>query len=279
MSEPTIRDEAPERGKSGFPTSTPSDPQAEDAYWRGAYNQRPGYVDGLGYDDYAVAYRVGYEGRHRHRGSYEDHAKDLAVEWERVRGESRLTAEQAQTAMRDAWERVERQLAEQGSTNKDTTRNDVMDGNAGAPLAGAGLGAAGGAAAGAGIGTLAGPIGTAIGAVVGAVVGGVAGKDAAQADASDPNDAYWRENYTKRSGDAQGYSYESDYAVAYRLGYEGRNFYKTGFEDNEDDLKADWERLKGNSRLTWAQAKAAMREAWDRIESEMPVNAAPRSDF
>lgn len=251
------------------------DPRAEDAYWREIYVDRLGDEGLYSYDrDYAAACRIGYEGPIRHKGSYEQHENDLAIEWERTRGESHLTWEQARAAMREAWERVERNLAEHGVLRGDGVRNDVMDSVPPSEIIRTEIGAVGGAVAGAGVGAIAGPVGAVTGAVVGTVVGGLAGGVAEEA-ASNEHDHYWRNNHVSRSDNTQGYTYEDDYAVAYRLGYEGRNFYKTTFEDNEEALKSDWERLKGHSRLTWEQAKAAMREAWDRIEREMPVNTNP----
>lgn len=273
MNDPSLDNTA---SGSGEPTVPGFDPVTEDAYWRSAYANQPGYVQDYTYDkDYAIAYRIGYQGRHRHKGTYEEHENDLGVEWERIKGESRLTGAQAKVVIRNAWDRVERQMAEQGTLNRDHIRNDVMDGESGAEIAGTGVGAATGAAAGAGIGALAGPLGMAAGAAIGAVVGGIAGSSATETITPNTEDDYWRAHFANRPSDAKGHSYDEDYAVAYRLGYEGRNFYKTTFEDNEADLKQDWERLKGNSRLTWEQAKTAMRAAWDRIEREMPVNKGP----
>lgn len=82
----------------------------EDAYWRSAYTNRPGYHAGYSYDDYAPAYRLGYEGRSRYQGAFDDIERDLAVDWERIKGKSRLTWEQAKAAARDAWHHIERAL-------------------------------------------------------------------------------------------------------------------------------------------------------------------------
>lgn len=207
------------------------DPRTEEAYWRESYVNRPSYVDGYDYDqDYAVAYRVGYDGRTRHQGSYAEHEKDLGVEWERIKGESRLTWDQAKVVIRDAWDYAGQQLP--STPTSAGIRNDVMDGVMGADMA-------------------------------------------ETASPADRENAYWRESFASRPSYVSGYTYDEDYAAAYRIGYEGRNFYKTPFEDNEDDLKSDWERVKGGSRLTWEQAKVAMREAWDHIEAKMPINADP----
>lgn len=206
-------------------------PDVEDAYWQQHYLSRPGYINGYSYtDDYAVAYRVGYQGRSRHTGSYADHENDLGVEWERVKGNSRLTWDQAKAAIREAWEHAQLQLPTQISAtdpSEPTTMNKELDTASIIPS----------------------PVNT------------------------DPG-AYWREHYASSPSYKTDYTYEDDYAAAYRIGYEARNFYKTTFEDNEATLKEEWERQKSKSRLTWEEAKTAMREAWDHIEQEMPVNAA-----
>ncbi|MBK8510466.1 MAG: hypothetical protein IPL51_18005 [Candidatus Competibacteraceae bacterium] len=151
----------------------------------------------------------------------------------------------------------------------DNPRNeDPISGEAGAHPVGTGVGAAGGAMAGAAVGSVVGPIGTAIGAVVGAVVGGLAGKGAAEAvnPTVEDEDLYWRGAYATRPGYQTGYSYDDDYAPAYRLGYAGRGRYQGSYEEHERELAAEWENIKGKSRLTWEQAKVAARDAWDHFE-------------
>lgn len=143
----------------------------------------------------------------------------------------------------------------------------------GAHPVGAGVGAAGGAAAGAAIGAVAGPIGAAVGAVAGAVVGGLAGKDAAEV--LNPTlsgfdlageETYWRGTYANRSGYVSGYTYDDDYGPAYRLGYEGRIRYAGAYEASQSALQAEWEQIKGQSRLSWEQAQVAVRDAWQRVD-------------
>lgn len=158
-------------------------------------------------------------------------------------------------------------------SDQNPRNEDPITGASGAHPVGTGVGAAGGAVAGATVGSVAGPIGTAVGAVVGAVAGGLAGKGVAEAVNPTIEDAYWREHYTTRPGYATGYTYDDDYAPAYRLGYEGRGRYAGDYAKHEAELKADWERLKGKSRLTWEQAKAAGRDAWDRVERALPGDA------
>ena len=130
-----------------------------------------------------------------------------------------------------------------------------------------------GAAAGAAVGTaIAGPVGTFVGATVGAVAGALGGY--AAVSAGDPNYDYWRDNYVGQPDYVQGYSYEDDYAPAYRLGYQGRDRYAgRRWEDVEGDLQRDWETVKGKSRLTWEQARASGRAAWHRVERALPGDA------
>ena len=63
----------------------------------------------------------------------------------------------------------------------------------------------------------------------------------------------------------------NDYGPAYRLGYDGYGRYAgRPYDDVETALEADWERIKGKSRLTWAQAKVSIRAAWHRVETALP---------
>jgi len=83
-------------------------PAAEDTYWRGAYLNAPYYSAGRTYDDYAPAYRLGYDGWSRYGGAYDDSEGRLASEWDSVKGHSRLTWDEAKLATRAGWHRVER---------------------------------------------------------------------------------------------------------------------------------------------------------------------------
>ena len=126
-------------------------------------------------------------------------------------------------------------------------------------------GIAGAAATGAVAGSAAGPAGTVVGAIAGAVVGGLAGKGIAHLIDPEAEDAYWRESYSNRPYVASGASYD-DYGPAYRYGvdsygrYEGRPF-----DEVESDLERDWERARGESKLTWQNAKHATRDSWQRV--------------
>jgi uncharacterized protein (TIGR02284 family) len=129
---------------------------------------------------------------------------------------------------------------------------------------GTGIGAAaGGVAAGAAAGTVAGPAGAAVGGVAGAVAGGLGGKKAAEALDPTAEEAWWRDNYKREPYYENSRSFD-DYAPAYRLGFLSHNRPHETFEERESDLQAQWERRKEGSTLSWPQARAASRAAWDR---------------
>lgn len=153
---------------------------------------------------------------------------------------------------------------------------DPITGSPGAHPVGTGVGAATGAAAGAAgtaavgaaAGTAVGPIGTVVGGAVGAVVGGLAGKAVAEQVNPTEEESYWRENYQNEPFYRSNYTYE-DYQPGYRTGYEGYSRYAAtgrGFDEIETELRGDYERNRGQSRLGWEEAKAAARAAWDRID-------------
>jgi hypothetical protein len=84
-------------------------PTEEDAYWRGHYQQEAYYQRGHEYDDYAPAYRVGYESRADHADhSFEQAEDDLKRRYEATRGASPLVWGDARNATRAAWDRAAR---------------------------------------------------------------------------------------------------------------------------------------------------------------------------
>jgi hypothetical protein len=97
------------------------------------------------------------------------------------------------------------------------------------------------------------------------VVGGLAGKGVAEPIDPTAEEAYWRDNYSSRPYVTRGATFD-DYGPAYRYGvdsygrYEGREF-----DEVESDLSRDWQRAKGNSKLTWDNAKHATRDSWQRV--------------
>lgn len=85
-------------------------------------------------------------------------------------------------------------------------------------------------------------------------------------------DIYWREAFKREPYFRADHTYD-DYAPAYRTGYEAAGRYigqNKRFDDLEPELRADYERIKGTSRLAWDNAKDAVRAAWHRVERLMP---------
>jgi len=86
------------------------------------------------------------------------------------------------------------------------------------------------------------------------------------------HDIYWREAHTREPYYSKDYTYE-DYAPGYRTGYEAAGRYlgqDRKFDDLESELRANYERIKGKSRLAWDDVKDAARAAWHRVERMMP---------
>lgn len=166
-----------------------------------------------------------------------------------------------------------------GGDRDKALNRDPVSGTPGAHPVGTGVGAASGGAVGAGIGAIAGgPIGAAVGAVAGAVIGGYAGKATAEVVDPTAEETYWSENYRSRPYVKKDSSFDA-YRPAYRFGAESwskRNAAgqpKT-FQDNEAELRAEWEGMTGGARDTWENSKDAVRDAWDRVASRLTPNHA-----
>jgi phage tail tape-measure protein len=152
-------------------------------------------------------------------------------------------------------------------------KEQKMTGSKSHPV-GTGIGAAGGAVTGAAVGTaVGGPVGTVVGGAIGAAAGALAGQGVAEAINPAVEDAYWRDTYSTRDYVEKGQPY-SDYGPAYRYGWESRErIDDRSFEEVEDDLGQKWNKVKGESRLGWDQAKHATRDAWHRVERALPGDA------
>jgi hypothetical protein len=82
---------------------------------------------------------------------------------------------------------------------------------------------------------------------------------------------YWRQKHSKQS-----YAKErpfSDFAAAYRTGYEGFHKYPgKKYEDIEPDLALDYQRNHPGAALPWDHARHAVRAAWAKLSGDV----APR---
>jgi hypothetical protein len=80
------------------------DPQVHDAYWQTVYWGEAYYRRECEYEDYAPAYCVGYIGYAQYGGTFDDAEKSLCANWFRIKGDSRLTVDEAMQAIRAAWD-------------------------------------------------------------------------------------------------------------------------------------------------------------------------------
>ncbi|MDQ1091317.1 hypothetical protein QE400_000730 [Xanthomonas sacchari] len=90
------------------------------------------------------------------------------------------------------------------------------------------------------------------------------------------SDRYYAERFDSVDYRGTDSSYD-DYRPAYRYGVQARSRYRDRVWDDrlESDLESGWERVKDRSRLSWAQAKAAVREAFDSDRYDRPGRGNP----
>ncbi len=164
---------------------------------------------------------------------------------------------------------TKRTVSQSTTTVKTDANLDPLTGAPGAHPVGVGMGAAGGGATGAVLGAVvAGPIGAAVGAVAGTLAGGVAGKLTAEAVNPTTEHAFWRNEFGKRPYVTKNSPYDQ-YGPAYQYGWESYTTYgtkKKSFDEVEPELRRAWDSRRGNSKLSWEQAQAATRDAWQRVE-------------
>ncbi len=97
-------------GEAGATPRTDS-AQVEDLYWAGNYWRQPYFRADCDYEDYAPAYCVGYSGCAQYGGRFEDAEKSLCANFVRIKGDSRLSWEEALEPIRSAWNRVQESSA------------------------------------------------------------------------------------------------------------------------------------------------------------------------
>jgi len=94
-------------GLAGKGIAEAIDPTAEESYWRKTYSSRPYVKGGASFDDYGPAYRYGVDSYGRSRGrTFEQAEPELMRDWNRAKGTSSLTWDNAKHASRDAWQRL-----------------------------------------------------------------------------------------------------------------------------------------------------------------------------
>ena len=98
-------------GLAGKAAGEAVNPTAEDNFWRDSYAKEPYYQSKYTYDDYAPAYRTGYEGASKYSGKrFDEVDSQLERDYDSIKGQSRLAWNDAKQATRSAWHRVERAL-------------------------------------------------------------------------------------------------------------------------------------------------------------------------
>ena len=94
-------------GLAGKGIAEKIDPTVEDAYWHANYASSPYVNRDYTYDDYGPAYRYGVDYyRENPGGSFEASEVQMRQGWERHKGHSRLSWDDARHATRDSWKRV-----------------------------------------------------------------------------------------------------------------------------------------------------------------------------
>ena len=94
-------------GYGGKAVAESIDPTVEEGHWRETYPSRPYYDSQTSYDEYAPAYRHGWENSSRYQGRpFDEIEPELAKTWTNARSKSKLTWMQAKHAARDAYDRV-----------------------------------------------------------------------------------------------------------------------------------------------------------------------------
>lgn len=84
------------------------------SYWREQYSNEPYVTKGEKYDQYAPAYRTGYEGRSQYAGQrFEDVENDLKRDFENNKGDGAMGWDKARQACRAAWDRADQFVASQ----------------------------------------------------------------------------------------------------------------------------------------------------------------------
>jgi hypothetical protein len=107
-------------GLAGRTASEGVNGSEEDSYWRENYITRPYADDTLSYDYYRPAYRYGWESRARNEGRrWDELERELERGWRENRGTSRLGWGDAKLAARDAWQRVDRRMADERQDTRD----------------------------------------------------------------------------------------------------------------------------------------------------------------
>jgi hypothetical protein len=97
--------------KAGDSIAEAVNPTEYTTHFKQNYNTAPYYQSGREWNDYAPAYKYGYDTYGEYRGrDFDSVENDLERKWAETRGESRLAWNEAREAVRDGWHHIERRL-------------------------------------------------------------------------------------------------------------------------------------------------------------------------
>lgn len=83
------------------------DPKQEETYWREHHHEQSFAEKSRSYEDYAAAYRTGYEGANKYAGkNYEDIEDSLAQDYERAQPGSAIPWDTVRPAVKAAWDKL-----------------------------------------------------------------------------------------------------------------------------------------------------------------------------
>jgi len=90
--------------------------ESEEKYWREHHGKHQFAKSEYSYEDYAPAYRTGYEGFHKYPGkAYEEIEDELALDYERNKAGSALPWDHARHAVQAAWAKVSQDISPRDS--------------------------------------------------------------------------------------------------------------------------------------------------------------------
>ena len=104
---------------AGRERNTLAQTEQQASYWRDQFQNEPYVTKGQKFDEYAPAYRTGYEGRSQYAGQrFDDVEKDLKRDYETNRGDSTLGWDKAKQACRAAWDRADQFMSSSQTDRK-----------------------------------------------------------------------------------------------------------------------------------------------------------------
>ncbi len=104
---------------AGRERNTLAQTEQQASYWRDQFQNEPYVTKGQKYDEYASAYRTGYEGRTQYAGQrFDDVESNLKRDYENNRGDSPMGWDTAKQACRAAWDRADQFVASSQTDRK-----------------------------------------------------------------------------------------------------------------------------------------------------------------